>query len=359
MVVLVVLKERNMFERASITNLAQILAIAAVGSLAAQIVTLPLTGLFLSAFAVILLRKRFHHPLRIPKTLLMFIQVVLGISVGATISIAELAHTISVPVIVGLVICLMLQTGCSFWWLHKREGWNPFESLLAAVPGAMAAILVISESESKPSPKVVYAHSVRLIILIILAGIVSSNAAEVVKESITLDLEQWSVLAGIVAISMVSGKLSVRFGIPAPYMIASLVIAAACNGIMAPVSIAVPVWLVLFSTSLLGVLIGARLAETTLREAVSYSKAGVMVTIIGMSVAIVTSYIASLLLSMPWMVMLLSWVPGSVEAMTAVALLLGLEPAFVMVNHAIRLLLLYTLPALLKNKLEALRHSES
>lgn len=67
MVVLVVLKERNMFERASITNLAQILAIAAVGSLAAQIVTLPLTGLFLSAFAVILLRKRFHHALRILK----------------------------------------------------------------------------------------------------------------------------------------------------------------------------------------------------------------------------------------------------------------------------------------------------
>lgn len=346
-----------MFKRSSITNLGQILVVATMGSLAAQCFTLPLTGLFLSAFVVILLRKRFNHALRIPQTLLMFIQVVLGISVGATISIAELAHTISLPVILGLIVCLMLQTGGSFWWLHKREKWSPFESLLAAVPGAMAAILVISESESKPSPKVVYAHSVRLIILIVLAGVISSNTAEVVKESVALNLEQWSVLAGIVAISMVSGKLSVRFGVPAPYMIASLVIAAACNGIMAPVTLAVPVWLVLFSTALLGVLIGARLAETTLREAVSYSKAGVMVTFIGMLVAVITSYIASIALGMPWLVMLLSWVPGSVEAMTAVALLLGLEPAFVMVNHAIRLLLLYTLPALLKNQLEALRDS--
>lgn len=348
-----------MFERASVMNLGQILAIATVGAVAAQSFTLPLTGLFLSASLVIILRKRFDHALRLPKTLLMFIQVMLGISVGVTISITELAQTISLPVIIGLVICLLLQTSGSYWWLNKREGWNPFESLLAAVPGAMAAILVISESESKPSPKVVYAHSVRLLILIIAAGIISSYSVPVVKEHVVLDLQQWSALAGIVAISMVSGKLSVRFGIPAPYMIASLVIAAACNGVMAPVTLAVPIWLVLFSTSLLGVLIGARLAETTLRQAISYSKAGVMVTCIGMTVAVIASYLASWLLGIPWMVMLLSWVPGSVEAMTAVALLLGLEPAFVMVNHAIRLLLLYTLPALLKDKLEQLRHRES
>ncbi|MGT0149020.1 AbrB family transcriptional regulator [Vibrio metschnikovii] len=62
--------------------------------------------------------------------------------------------------------------------------------------------------------------------------------------------------------------------------------------------------------------------------------------------------IAAHLLGMSWLVLLLSWVPGSVEAMTAVALLLGLEPAFVMVNHAIRLLLLYTMPALFKKQLE-------
>lgn len=67
----------------------------------------------------------------------MFIQVVLGISVGATISIAELAHTISVPVIVGLRICLMLQTdaasgGCinvkagirsNRYWQQCRARW--------------------------------------------------------------------------------------------------------------------------------------------------------------------------------------------------------------------------------------------
>lgn len=79
-----------------------------------------------------------------------------------------------------------------------------------------------------------------------------------------------------------------------------------------------------------------------------------IVTLIGLMVAVGVSWLAAHLLDMS----LLSWVPGSVEAMTAVALLLGLEPAFVMVNHAIRLLLLYTMPALFKKQLEQLRPTE-
>ncbi len=320
--------------------------------------SIPLAELFVSAAMIIVLRKHFSIQVTIPNSLLMFIQVMLGISVGSTISLGELSQTLNPLVLFGLVICLVLQTSCSFWWLHYKEKWNPFESLLGAVPGAMAAILVISESGDKPSPKVVYSHSVRLIILIVLAGFVSNTAADVVIEHAALSWQQWGLLISVIAVSMIFGKLSIRFGVPAPYMIASLVIAAFCNSYITTLSLSVPVFIVIFATALLGALIGARLAETTLREAISYSKAGVFVTIIGLLVAVITSYIASHLLGLSWIVVLLAWVPGSVEAMTAVALLLGLEPAFVMVNHAIRLLLLYTLPVVLKNRLDQLREQQ-
>lgn len=344
-----------MFKITSLSNLLKITGIALLSMLMGLFFSLPLAELFVAAIFVILLRKRVNVALTLPKTLLMFIQVVLGISVGATISIGELAQTLSLPVVIGLIICLILQTSGGFLWLYKREGWHPFESLLGAVPGAMAAILVISESGSKPSSKVVYAHSVRLIILILMAGVISNSATETTINSATMAIQHWIMLFILVAISMLCGKLSIKFGIPAPYMIASLLIAATVNSVMPPDSLLVPVHLVLFSTALLGVLIGVRLAETTLREAFSYSKAGVMVTLIGLTVAIGVSFLAAHWLGMSWLVLLLSWVPGSVEAMTAVALLLGLEPAFVMVNHAIRLLLLYTMPAVFKNQLEELR----
>ncbi|MGT0149021.1 hypothetical protein ACT691_01905 [Vibrio metschnikovii] len=69
-------------------------------------------------------------------------------------------------------------------------------------------------------------------------------------------------------------------------MLASLLIAAAFNSFVPTFSFAVPINLVLFATALLGVLIGVRLAETTLREAAFYSKAGVIVTLIGLMVAV-------------------------------------------------------------------------
>jgi hypothetical protein len=344
------------FKKNALSNLLKITSIALLSMLLGLFFSLPLAELFIAAIFVILLRKRANIALTLPKTLLMFIQVVLGISVGATISIGELAQTLSLPVVMGLVICLILQTSGGFWWLYRREGWHPFESLLGAVPGAMAAILVISESGSKPSSKVVYAHSVRLIILILMAGVISNSATETAINSVTMTIQHWAILLILVAISMLCGKLSIKFGIPAPYMIASLLIAATVNSVMPVDSLLVPVSLVLFATALLGVLIGVRLAETTLREACSYSKAGVMVTLIGLTVAVGVSFLAAHWLGMSWLVLLLSWVPGSVEAMTAVALLLGLEPAFVMVNHAIRLLLLYTMPAVFKNSLEQLRN---
>lgn len=242
-------------------------------------------------------------------------QVVLGISVGATISLSELGTTLTLPVIVGLVCCLTLQIISSYLWLTKKEGWTPFESLLGAVPGAMAAILVISESSEKPSAKVVYSHSVRLMILTLLALLISNSAPDSAPVDGSLTVYAWLIFLALALMSLLLGKAS----------------------------------------TLLGILIGSRIADTTLREAMAYSRAGVMVTMIGLLVAVGVSGVFSILIDKSWVVLLLSWVPGSVEAMTAVALLLGMEPAFVMINHALRLLLLYSLPAMLKKQLEELR----
>ncbi|MGT0149022.1 hypothetical protein ACT691_01910 [Vibrio metschnikovii] len=83
--------------------------------------------------------------------------------------------------------------GWRFWWLYKREGWHRLEALLGAISAAMAAILVISESGSEPSSKVVYAHSVRLIILILLAGSFYTVPRIAVSHPL-MGSEQWLML---------------------------------------------------------------------------------------------------------------------------------------------------------------------
>ncbi|MEF2483285.1 AbrB family transcriptional regulator [Vibrio mimicus] len=344
-----------MFERASFTLFIQIIVIAAVAAGAGTLISIPLSEMFIAAGLIIVLHKKRFLTIHTPKWLLLFVQIVLGISVGATISLTELGATLTVPVIFGLVCCLTLQIISSYLWLTKREGWTPFESLLGAVPGAMAAILVISESSQKPSTKVVYSHSVRLMILTLLALLISNSAPDSVPVEGSLTAYAWLIFFTLALISLLLGKASTLLGIPAPYMLAALLITASFNGFSTGIEMQLPKWMVLFATALLGILIGSRIADTTLREAMAYSRAGVMVTMIGLLVAVGVSGVFSILLDKSWVVLLLAWVPGSVEAMTAVALLLGMEPAFVMINHALRLLLLYSLPAMLKKQLEELR----
>ncbi|ENM5933637.1 AbrB family transcriptional regulator [Vibrio mimicus] len=344
-----------MFERASFTLFIQIIVIAAVAAGAGTLLSIPLSEMFIAAGLIIVLHKKRFLTIHTPKWLLLFVQIVLGISVGATISLTELGTTLTVPVIIGLVCCLTLQIISSYLWLTKREGWTPFESLLGAVPGAMAAILVISESSQKPSTKVVYSHSVRLMILTLLALLISNSAPDAVSVEGSLTAYAWLIFFTLALVSLLLGKASTLLGIPAPYMLAALLITASFNSFSTGIEMQLPKWMVLFATALLGILIGSRIADTTLREAMAYSRAGFMVTMIGLLVAVGVSGVFSILLDKSWVVLLLAWVPGSVEAMTAVALLLGMEPAFVMINHALRLLLLYSLPAMLKKQLEELR----
>ncbi|MBF4356398.1 AbrB family transcriptional regulator [Vibrio anguillarum] len=346
-----------MFERASFTLFIHIVVIAAVAASVGSLLAIPLSEMFIAAALVIVLHKKRLLSIRVPNGLLLTVQIVLGISVGATISLSQLGETLTLPVIIGLVCCLSLQIASSFLWLRKREGWSPFESLLGAVPGAMAAILVISESSQTPSTKVVYSHSVRLMILTLLALFISNSTPDVAPVESSLTIYAWLIFFALALLSLLLGKGSTLLGIPAPYMLAALLVTASFNSFSTGIALQLPTWMVVFATALLGILIGARLADTTLREAMAYSRAGVMVTLIGLlvAVAVAVSGLFALLLDKSWVVLLLAWVPGSVEAMTAVALLLGMEPAFVMINHALRLLLLYSLPAVLKKPLEALR----
>lgn len=329
--------------------------IGLAGAALASPIPLPLSELFAAAFATIVYLRCSHQNIKLPDFILTLIQLILGLSIGITVPVAELTGSFSLPLFFGLVLCMLSQTTVNFLWLYKREKWTPFESLLGAIPGAMAAILVISEGQEKPSPKIVFSHSIRLLLLVVLAGVIAStgeDSASTLSQSFSIALI--GHLAFLAVTSFLIGKLLGKFGIPAPYLLTSLIVAALYHSALPTLELSVPESLIMFATAILGVLIGGRLAPTTWREALSYSKAGFIVTLLGVTVTLCFAATFHTFTGVDWQVLLLAWVPGSVEAMTAVALLLGLEPAFVAINHVMRLMMLYMMPAALKAPLKRL-----
>ncbi|MBY5946267.1 AbrB family transcriptional regulator [Photobacterium rosenbergii] len=336
-------------------GVAVIMLMGLLGAFAASFLNLPMGELFGATLVVIACLKTTGKKIRLPGIVILLVQIILGVSIGMTVQLTQLVAAFSPMLFVGLILCMLSQTMVSYLWLNKKEGWRPFESLLGAIPGALGAILVLNEEQEKPSPKVIVSHTVRLLMLVVLAGFIAAQGAEVLPKDAPFPLSWAGHLIAIAAMSFLLGKLTGYLGLPAPFMVMGLFVSLAYNNwLLGGVITAVPKELILFATSMLGVLIGVRLAETTAREAIRYSKAGFIITAMGIAITIGYALVFSFITTKEWEVLLLSWLPGSVEAMTAVAILIGLEPAFVAINHVMRLSLLYMLPSVCKTPLQHL-----
>lgn len=336
-------------------GVAVIMVLGLLGAYVASFLNLPMGELFGATLVVIACLKLTGKVIRLPAFIILLVQIILGVSIGITVQLNQLVAAFSPLLLVGLILCMLSQTLISFLWLNKKEGWRPFESLLGAIPGALGAILVLNEEQEKPSPKVIVSHTMRLLMLVVLAGYIASQGAEVIVKDVEFPLSWGLHLIAIGVMSFLLGKLTGVMGLPAPFMVMGLFVSLAYNNLVLGGEIsAVPKELIIFATAILGVLIGVRLAETTLREALRYSRAGLIITTMGIAITFCYAIAFSYLTTKGWEVLLLAWLPGSVEAMTAVAILIGLEPAFVAINHVMRLSLLYMLPSVCKAPLQQL-----
>lgn len=293
-------------------------------------------------------RPKLVQPMTLPKGSIIVIQLILGLGVGSIASLSTIVDTISVPVFLGLLVCLSIQISLGFFWLYRAEKWSLGDSLMGAIPGALSALLSLSGRYHTPSPKVIFAHSVRLVLLVCLAAVISLN---VVPQGVATEPQlatelpvDWAWLCLVTVVALLCGWAADKLNIPAPFLVCSLTVAIGFGSMFDHAQLVVPGFLLEVSTAILGAVIGIKLTAVKIAEAWRYARAGLIVTSLSVSVTILTAFVASYLLGIDWPVLILAWVPGNVEAMTTIALTFAMSPAFVMINHVIRLFILNLAP---------------
>ncbi|ATG37943.1 MULTISPECIES: AbrB family transcriptional regulator [Phaeobacter] len=331
-------------------NFAITLLLACAGSALGYLSGLPL-GQLLGAAALVLIACRMGLALATPPAAIVVIQLILGASVGALLNAEMLQGMADLTILAGLLICMSAQLAVGFTWLYRVEKWTRTESLLGAVPGAMAAVMTLTGEEGKTSAKMVFAHMVRMIALLVAVFLIAGPQEETLEIAAVPDgPDNTAIWAGYVSFLLlaagayIAGRVLERFAMPAPYMVTGLMLAAGVNLWLGGDPIVVPEPLVLFAMALLGGLIGIRLKDITRHDIASYLRAGLIVTSITFGITIAMAFGFSLLTGQPFLVLFMSWVPGGVEVMVATALALGLEPAFVMLNHVLRMSVLHIAP---------------
>lgn len=309
---------------------------------------LPL-GMMFGPLLMVMVLKRWRLSVPVVSGTITLIQLSLGLSIGLMFRGINLGETGSLFALLSLLcLCLILQFTVNYQWCIRRLRWSKEEALLGAVPGAMAAVLALADHINAPPQKIVISHSLRLITLTMLAGVIvggEAHSSPSLSWPVFYSPQNTLWLLGIAVTGFVSGKLLESWHIPAPFMITSLICSAFLHT-QAPLQLHFPDILNQVSMVLMGILIGHHFTAFSMAEFIRHLRSSLQLVVLSLSVTLAIAFSASILLDYPLYLLVLSWVPGSVESMSFAALALKADAGFVMANHIIRMLFIHTIPAL-------------
>jgi len=271
----------------------------------------------------------------------------IGVTLGAGVTTHFFSDLMRFPVsLAALTVTMIAVLMISSNVLKRFFGVPAATAVLATSPGALSYSL--SLAAERPQAKidvsfVMVLQSLRLLIitvalppLVALIDMGLGGEGGVLSVAPTLDIPTSIVL---IAIATVGGYLFDRLRLPAAFLLAGVFLSGMGHGIGwlegRPSQI-----LTFIGFSLAGAVIGARFSSISRSELNRMFVAGVVVTTIAMIVSGVISAFVAQLLNLPFGQVWVSFAPGGVEGMSAMALSLGYDPTYVATHHIFRLLLL-------------------
>lgn len=321
-------------------SLALTLGAAAAGGLLLEAADLPaglLIGATLGAAAMAVAGRGAAVPDRLRDAGFAMI----GLSLGSSLERETLSSAGDWPLsLAGMVVALIVTWAICTAILSRLFGLGRTTALLATSPGALSYALAVAEPRPDVDLRVVtLVQSVRLLTVTVA---IAPMLGGIGSAAITTDVPRMgtpsSILLLVAALVLTRPLASMR--IPAPALLSGVAVAAASHlpgfvrGAMDP-------HLVAIGFVLTGAVIGLRLRGTGTDDLRRLGPAAVMAAATAIATTGLIALLAAPALELHWTQLWLAWAPGGVEAMTALALSSGIDPAFVASHHVARLLLLF------------------
>lgn len=267
--------------------------------------------------------------------------LLLGIGIGTGVTPEMLASAAAWPASIAilgfslLVGMAIAGRGLERWFSFDRRG-----AVLAAAPGHLSYVLSISLEQGGPTARIAVVQSIRVLFLTLCVPVLVASvfgAAETPPEP----EERMSALTALVLMAgtFVLGFAFEKLRLPAAFLLAGMALSAAGHlSELAPGQLPQPVTFVAFLV--MGVLIGSRFSGQRWHDLRGALAAGVWVTTVNVVTTLAAVAVALIGLGFSPAVLLVAFAPGGVEAMAAISVTLGLDPAFVAAHHVARLLIL-------------------
>ncbi|GAK73322.1 hypothetical protein RRU01S_35_00310 [Agrobacterium rubi TR3 = NBRC 13261] len=333
----------NIQELSRVWAVAFPLSVTAAGGLVFEAVGIP-NGLLIGGLLASLVICRLYRRAEVLAGSLQYVQITIGIELGALFAAGDLAITGKLAAAACLLaMCLMLQIAISFFWLRIVSGWTATDAVLASYPGAMAAVLDLFDRASA-SPRVIMVHVLRLIVLTVAASAMIHSSSDAGTPGST-GIWNWIAVGAVALASLVVGRTLEMCKVPAPYMLVATFFTAVGLRSGFSASVDLPHWSLVVCEILLALLITIRIKDAGLAEFRSSLMPGTIAIVLMLLTSAGVAWLAKVLLHLDFATMSLSYVPGGVESVAIIAISSGLEASFIMKLHFFRLILVQTAPA--------------
>ena len=334
------------------------IVIAMLGGLAFQKIGVPAPWLSGPATAVaitVIAGYRIDIPIVLRHLSLMFLGVLMGSSVTPD-TLGQLAR--SPLTVAGLLVCIVVIIFCVQTYLRAVHGHDSVTAQLSAVPGALPFALAMAEEAGADVRRVAIIQMIRLVALLVFLpsvfavfGYVGDVAdSPVAKRELIL-----TDVAILLVCAIAGGVLLEWLRMPAGVMFGSM-IAGALLFATGTVTTGLPEWMMLPGFAVIGATVGSNFQGTDRRLFLGTLAAGIGSVFVGSLASMLTALPVSYMTGLPLAQLWLAYAPGGVDAMSVLALAIGLEPAFVAMHHLTRFFALgIFLPLWLRPRIKAER----
>jgi len=295
------------------------------------------------------------RPLFMPQLLTRVFFVVIGISLGAVVTPQTLhgmaAYPLSIAVLIVAMLCVSLGGSAYLYLVHR---WELLSAYLASSPGGLSQVLVVAAELGADLRAIAIVQSMRVVIIAVglpaglsLLGL-GSHATRPGNGPASLALVD--ELAILVAASTVVALIAFRFRFPGGLLFGALFASAALHG-SGLIHAVVPPWVANLAMIVLGGVIGARFANTSLRLFAGYLAAAFGAFAVAVTIAAIFAAVLIKMLVLPVPEVMIAYAPGSADAMMLLALALHLDPVYVGAHHVMRVIFVSLLMPLVARRL--------
>jgi membrane AbrB-like protein len=284
-------------------------------------------------------------PVYVPDLLRKVIFVVLGISLGAAVTPETVAGIRTWPITLSLlVLSLPITMGAVMLYLHYVSKWNYRETLYASAPGALSAVLAMASEAKVDVRMVAFVQTVRVFLLIaalpgmlLAAGLSASVGA--IPPTAGIHVATLNDTLIMTATGVASALIAERLRIPGGLLIGPMLVNGLLHG-TGYVQGNIPAWLLLSSFVVLGAFTGTRFVGTTAAMIKRLLVDSVGAFVVALIVCVAFALLAAWLSGENVAKTIVAFAPGGLEAMTILAFMIGLDPAFVGAHHLARFVLI-------------------